>query len=83
MIIPIEQFKAAVWRCLPVVTDQLDVECTNRCIEQYHEQGWTIADTADFCRCLEHVNPELDEDVALNRMSRIIDRVKGYTVKPI
>jgi hypothetical protein len=35
------------------------------------DRGFTVEDAVAYVRCIEDVNPDLDEDVALARMSEI------------
>lgn len=70
-------FKAAVWARLPNITDADDVARLDRSIEGMQGRGFTVCDAVELCWCIENVNPELDEDIALKRMARIEARVKA------
>lgn len=48
-----------------------DLSHVGRCIEQTHNEGFSVEDSVAYCKCLEEVNPTLDEDIALARMDRI------------
>jgi hypothetical protein len=41
-------------------------------------RGWHVEDIVAWNRCLEEVNPELDEAIALRRMDEIERRVLRY-----
>ena len=67
---------------LPEITNSLDIEAVDKTIEDCYKAGWTITETVSYCECLEHVNPELDEDVGLAGMKSIMEAVakrKGLT----
>jgi hypothetical protein len=40
-------------------------------IDRMKDRGFTVEDAVAYVRCIEDVNPDLDEDVALARMSEI------------
>ncbi len=41
-----------------------------------HTQGWLRHDAIAYCKCMEEVNPSLDEEIALARMARIRSKYK-------
>lgn len=43
-------------------------------IEQMYECGFTIKDAVSYLKCLECVSPDLDEDIAIERMKEIRKR---------
>lgn len=49
---------------------------TERDLERMYDEGWTLGEAVSLCRCMEHFNPELNEDFALARMKKITDAVQ-------
>jgi len=43
-------------------------------IDHMKDRGFTVEDAAAYVLCIEDVNPELDEDVALARMHKISNK---------
>jgi hypothetical protein len=41
-----------------------------------HTHGWLCSDAIAYCKCMEEVNPSLDEDLAISRMARIRSKYK-------
>ena len=70
-----DEFMSEVWKRLPVIAPS-EVQFVIRAVEEKFERKWTVHETSAWCRCLEHVDPDLDEDVALRGMKRIEDNVK-------
>lgn len=56
--------------------DPLYMEMIRADVPRLFEEGFTVDDAVAYLRCLEHVNPELSEKVALERMTAIRARVK-------
>lgn len=72
-----DQFVKRVFTKLPTIPEEDDRRAVREAaIGLFHEK-WTENDAVEFLRCLEHVNPLLDEQVALARMSKIRARVLG------
>ena len=44
------------------------------CLAQCFRLGFTVEDAIAYARLTEHVNPDLDEDIALARMATIADK---------
>lgn len=65
-----DEYLAAVRAQLPYLPSE-EVEGINQCIVQLFRSGFTVRDAAAYCRCMEEVNPKLDENIALQRMSHI------------
>lgn len=65
-----DEYIAAVRARLPDFPAE-EAEGIDQCILQLYRSGFTVKDAAAYCRCMEEVNPSLDEDVALKRMSYI------------
>lgn len=54
--------------------DMVDDECLYtilRFIKSAQFCGWSDEDIVSFCRCMEEINPQLSENVALERMKAI------------
>lgn len=68
-------FVREVRRRLPKI-EASEHEFVNMGIVDMFERGWTVDETRAWCYWLEHVNPDIDEDVALRNMKRISDFVK-------
>jgi hypothetical protein len=64
-------FAEAVISQLPKTEDEYDKEIVRQVVEDFRLEGWTVDETVRYCRCLEHVDPSLDEATAITRMSRI------------
>jgi len=47
-------------------------------IDRMKDRSFTVEDAADYVLCIEDVNPELDEDVALFRMNNIAKKYPRY-----
>lgn len=56
---------------LPSFSLERDRELTDRLLRRHYAKGWHIDDAVAFCKCLEDVNPTLDEAVALSRMTAL------------
>jgi len=39
-------------------------------------QGWSLEDAVRYMRCTENASPDLDEEIALTRMSQIEAKYK-------
>ena len=46
-------------------------------IAQLHGRGFSEIDAVRYVRCIEHMDPSLDEDVALGRMKVLTDKYGG------
>jgi hypothetical protein len=68
-------FVREVRRRLPEI-ESTEYEFVNAAIVDLFERGWTVHETRAWCYWLEHVNPDIGEDVALRNMKRISDLVK-------
>lgn len=64
-----------VMRRLPTIADERDREIVEITVRRNLERGWPIDEIVAFCRCLEHVDPMLPEELALARMRQVLDRV--------
>jgi hypothetical protein len=64
----------AVMGLLPQVEER-EVECVHRAIEELRVREWSVAETASKLYWLEHVNPDIAEDVALAGMRAAEARV--------
>lgn len=69
----VDEFVAAVTARAPVI-DERDRGMVTDGIRQQHSKGWSVADAVAWNRCLEEVNPDLDEATALTRMARIASK---------
>ena len=47
-------------------------------LDRMKDRGFTVEDAYQFMLCTEEVNPDLDEDVALARMSEISKNYLSY-----
>jgi len=65
-----DEYITAVMSRLPDI-DPKEIKYVLMCCEQCQREGFSIEDAARYCRCTEHVNPDLDEDIALARMAKI------------
>lgn len=55
-----------------------DEEMTRAAAQDVLTQGYSNGDAFAYLRCLEHVDPDLDETIALRRMAEISRKyVKG------
>ncbi len=75
-----QEFIAEVWSRLPPVNDKGDIECTQRCIEELFEEGYTLEDAVRYTRHIEHVSPDIPEERALKVLHEISRKYK--TNKP-
>jgi hypothetical protein len=53
------------------VLDEMETKNIIIFIGNLHKLGFTVDDATAYCRCMEEVNPDLDEHVALERMEKI------------
>lgn len=67
----VEKFVAVVMARLPIIPATHDHGIVAAGIRQQHSEGWSLDDAIAWNRCLEEVNPLLDEATALERMERI------------
>ena len=65
-----EEFILAVNKAI-TVKDESDLNIVNLVIKRCYIRGFTVNDAVRYCKCLEEVNPALDETVALKRMDQI------------
>lgn len=65
-----QQFSDWVFSHLSVLDDD-DAEADWYTIKQFYKEGWTRGEVLSFLNCMEHRNPELEEDTALKQMARI------------
>lgn len=70
-------FLKAVQKRLPPILDEDDNQTIACLIQQLAREGWSVEETASYCRCFEEVNPQLPEDIALARIEEIKTRVKA------
>lgn len=71
-----KQFTVYVFSRLPKIPSE-DASIIEQSVIQMHANEWTVDDAVAYCRCLEEIDPELDEDIALARMSKIRDKYAG------
>jgi hypothetical protein len=43
-------------------------------ISDLYQNGWAVIDAARYISCLEEINPELDEALAISRMQKLVDK---------
>lgn len=67
---------AKVMARLPEIPDARDFELARHAAQELLGQNWTVDEVVRYLHCLEHVDPDLPEDVALARMARIRAAVK-------
>ena len=67
----LEEYTEAVLAKLPAIPEAFDLEATKRQIVECYGDGFPIIGAVSYCKCLEHVNPELSEDLALRRMKEL------------
>jgi len=76
-------FEALMWanesRDEPFEISQYDLDVIQKVIKECLLEGFTRIETIRYTRCLEHYNPELEEDIALRRMSKIREVVETRT----
>jgi hypothetical protein len=53
------------------VTTLEDILLMRRTIADLHKQKYSFIDAINYCRCFEEVSPDLDEDIAITRMTAI------------
>ncbi len=69
-----KQFVDQVMSRLPKIPDERDIPMLQLDAAKYFDEGWTVNDTVAYFRCMEEVNPELEEGIALARMHAIIKK---------
>ena len=67
----ITKFTDAVWSNVHADTifSPADVESVKDCIRRLYAKGFSVVDATLFCECLKEVDPFLDENEALKRMT--------------
>lgn len=68
------EFQRSVMDRITNVIDPVDQVHVTGCIDQLHADGFTVSDAVDYVRCLEEVDPGLEEGIALARMQHIRTR---------
>lgn len=71
------EFVERVMARLPTLTDNTDIELFKADIARRYVDGWTENECVRYCMCMEEVDPNLDEDIALTRMAWIRGEVKA------
>lgn len=66
-----DKFAASVMKRLPEIADARDKEAVSEGAKAFYHQKWSLNDVVSFSMCLEEVNPDLDEEIALAKMSKI------------
>lgn len=79
-----QEFIDAVWQRVRVASDEpAETEGMLRDdTGRLFERGFTISDAVAYLHCVEHVSPDLPEDVALERMKQIEDRRSRRVEEP-
>ena len=75
-----DEYTAAVMAQLPEI-DPEELKFVLMGCAQSQREGFSVDDAARYLRCTEHVNPDLDEDIALARMAKI--RSKYITLEGV
>lgn len=65
--------KEVLARLIPIAQEEMPFVVS--AIEDLEEKKWLVGETASYLQWLEHVDPTIDEDVALRNMRAIEDRV--------
>lgn len=73
-----DEFVQRVFKKLPVLAAEYK-EQNEHLIRQRFQKGWSFEDVIAWERCTEEVNPDLDEEVALNRMAVIEKKYEKVT----
>lgn len=63
-----------------VATEQ-ELGMTADDLRRMHKDGFIVEEAVALMRCMEHFNPDLDEDIALARMASITATVKARVGK--
>jgi len=66
--------KEVLSRLIPIIPDEMSFVVMS--IEDCERKGWTIEEAAAYLRWTEHVDPTIDEDVALRHMRAVRERVE-------
>ena len=69
------EFASAVFRRLPLLAEPDDGSVIEGLIYEFQNAGWTVSETASYLLCTEECNPDLSEQVALDRMKQIMENV--------
>lgn len=56
---------------LPEIPDARDVAAARACAADCFHKGFSLYDAVRYLNSLEHVNPDMPEDLALRRMAEI------------
>lgn len=67
----VEQFVVGVMARLPIIPNDQDHGMVAAGIRQQYSKGWSMIDAVAWNKCLEEVNPHIDEATALACMDRI------------
>lgn len=67
---------------LPCLLNPGDFAATHEAVEQCYDDGFSMDDALSYCRNLEHVNPDLDEEIALTRMHQIAAKYPNRRHQP-
>jgi hypothetical protein len=71
-------YTSEVLAALPSITNPENAEIISlHIISTLENDGFTVNEAIEYCKCLEEINPDLDESVALNRMYGIRLQVKA------
>ena len=66
--------KEVLSQLIPIISDEM--QFVVKAIEDCERKGWTIAEAASYIRWTEHVDPTIDEDVALRHMRAAREKVE-------
>jgi len=77
--VSVEQFvDDVIARLQPLPGGADDDDGLRTIVAGLQRDGFSVDDAVAYCRCLEELSPDLDEEVALTRMARLRARyVKG------
>lgn len=64
---------------MSLCTSPRDLEDTASCIDDCYNRGFTKEDALAFTRLTEDFNPEMEEEIALQRMAVITSKYKHPT----
>jgi hypothetical protein len=74
------KFKSVVMERLPFIANDDDFHTMSLNCETLHGEGYTVDEAVAYLSCCELISPDLDEDVALERMKSIREQVETRNI---
>ncbi len=62
---------AKVMMKIPEIDSPEDRDKIEKLVKEFLSKGWEVSDVIIYIRSMEEVSPELDEDVAIQRMNQV------------